>query len=139
MSRRTLGRDDLVALRDLPVELLDVPEWPDYDVYVRGLDGHGRAAYFAAIMEIDAEGNSKTRTFSVLESNSILAFHGLCDPEGNRLLTTPEDMQALGGKSALAIERVARAVQRLSGLGSEATKAAMGNSEPTPSDEPSSD
>lgn len=139
MSRQALGRDAILGLQDLPVELLEVPEWgADAVVYVRGLTGHGRAAYFNAIMEIAPDGSTRARPSSVMESNRILAFHGLCDETGARLFNDPEDVEKLGEKNASAIDRVAKAVQRLSGLGAGAVEEAQGNSEPILSDEPSS-
>jgi hypothetical protein len=136
MSRRTLGRADVLAIQDLPVELIDVPEWPDYDVYVRGLTGVQRAEYFAALVEVGPDGKARAKAG---DNNKLLAFFGLCDESGEPLFTDRADVDLLGHKNAAAIDRVARAVQRLSGLGVNAAEEAQGNSEPTPSDEPSLD
>ena len=48
------------------------------------------------------------------------------DEEGERMFTDADIVQ-LGRKSAAALERVAKAAQKLSGMGNEATEEAAGN------------
>lgn len=131
-----MSRASILAIRDLPVERLEVPEWPGIDTYVRGLTGGQRAEYFNALVEIGEDGKPRPKAG---DNNALLAFFGLCDADGVPLFEDRADIELLKQKNASAIDRIARAVQRLSGLGAGAAEEAQGNSEPTQSAELSSD
>lgn len=128
-----LSRDAILGVVDLEVELLEVPEW-NGSVYVRGLNGRERADYMEELVDMDAAGKARAR---IGASELGLAKRGLCDENGARLFSTPQDVEKLSGKSARALKRIAEAVSRLSGLDDGAIEDAEKNSDELPSDDSS--
>lgn len=126
---RALGRDQILAVEDLPRELVEVPEWGGA-VWVRGLTGAERADYMQALVEIDDKGKARAR---VGQGELRLAYLCMCDEGGARLFDSGPDLEALGRKSSQALRRVVEVAERLSGIGADAVERAEGNSEATPS------
>jgi hypothetical protein len=107
-----LTRDAILNADDARRELVRVPEWGG-EVWVRGLTGAERDAY-----EADAF-DARTREMDIarLLSNVRAKLVGRCmvDEAGARLFSDA-DIVALGGKSAVALQRVFEVAQRLSGI-----------------------
>ena len=106
-----LNRDAILAALDLPKELVSVPEWGG-DVYVRSLTGKERDQFESGMIEQ----RGKSQTVNLSNIRAKLASMTICDEDGKRIFTDA-DMQALSGKSAVALQRVFEVAQRLSGLG----------------------
>ena len=106
-----LKRDDILAVKDIQVELVPVPEWGG-EVYVKGMDGTERDAFEASIVEQ----RGKKTSVNMSNVRAKLAAQTICDENGQRLFNDA-DVKALGKKSASALQRVFEVAQRLSGIG----------------------
>jgi len=105
-----LTRDQILTADDILSEVVPVPEWGG-EVRVRGLTGAERDRYEASLIEIQG----KRRQLKLHNVRARLVSLAAVDEEGRRLFDD-RDVEALGKKSAAALERVASAAQRLSGL-----------------------
>lgn len=103
-----LTRDQILGADDLKRETIAVPEWGG-DVVVSEMTGATRDAWEQTLM---GEGAGK---MNIANLRARLFAFGAVDEKGN-LLFTPEDAEALGKKSAKALERCVKAIQRLNGL-----------------------
>ncbi len=106
-----LTRDQILNANDLVYEDIDVPEWGG-KVRVRALTGAERDRFEAAILEQRGRG-VRVR---LENARALIAAMSIVDSEGNRLFSD-RDVQALGQKSAAALDRVTTVAMRLSGLG----------------------
>jgi hypothetical protein len=112
-----LSRDDILRAEVdslgrplLPTERVDIPEWGG-TVIIRGLTGTARDTF---------EGTLVRQRGRKVESNlenfrSKLLVQSIVDEQGN-LLFSEKDVQALGRKSAAALERAYTVAMRLSRL-----------------------
>ena len=100
-----------MAVPDLVTEEVEVPEWGGA-VLVKGLTGKERDAFEAGAIQ------QKGRKIKVDMANlrARLVALAVVDEEGKRLFQ-PGDIEALGRKSAAALDRVFAVAQRLSGIG----------------------
>ena len=115
-----LSRDAILAVVDLPMELVSVPEWGG-EVNVRGLDGKDRDAFEASLVMQNGE------AVNLANIRARLAALCIVDEAGERLFSDA-DMAALGRKSGAALDRVFSVAQRLSGMSDAAVKELQGNS-----------
>lgn len=114
MSAQT--RESILATLDLPITIVDVPEWSACPrVYVRTLK-----AIEAESLADWAKGN--TRNFL---GRAAALF--ISDEHGNRLFVD-EDADALGEKNPTALKRIVEAAMHHNGLDKESAKAAEKNS-----------
>lgn len=102
----TLSKEAILGADDLPRELVNVPEWGG-PVLVRTMSGTDRDAFEASLL--DKEG----RMHNV---RARLVALTVCDAQGERLFGD-SDLDALGRKSARALDRVFSVAQRLNGIG----------------------
>lgn len=119
----TLSRDQILAASDLETREVEVPEWGG-SVLVRALSGKERDAYEASLMLI----RGKTQIPNLANMRAKLVARAIVDEDGKRLFTD-QDVNALGLKSAAALNRVHDVVQELSGLNEGATEDAEENSD----------
>lgn len=110
MSKKILGREDILAARDLEVVEVEVPEWGG-TVLVRGLTGAERDALEEEAARIGLK-NLRARW----------VVRCIVDENGERVFRD-EDAELLGQKSAAALTRVFEAVVRLSALSEEDVEA----------------
>src|SRR5690349_7103464 len=106
-----LSRDAILQAEDHKTEDVDVPEWGG-TVRVRSLSGAERDAYEAHIVQVGADGSKKV---NVKNLRGKLVSLTCIDEDGGRLFSD-EDAEALGAKSAAALERVFDVARHLSGL-----------------------
>lgn len=104
---KILSRDEILALDDLPVEIVEVPEWGGA-VKVRGMSAEERVKWLAKVQsenskEIDTE---KAQYYAVV--------FGVVEPT-----FTEEDVEWLRKKSASALDRIAKKWLELSGISAE--------------------
>jgi len=118
-------REKILGASDIRREQVHVPEW-DATVEVRGLTGTQRAKLMKT--GFDARG---TVDFEKLYPELLVA--SVFDPETSQPVFTEADRDSLNGKSGAALERVAQAAMRVSGLSPEAAEQAEKNSAATPS------
>ena len=104
------GREDLLKIVDLQTEDVWVPEWNSW-VRVRGLNGAERDQFESSVVEMHG------KKVVVKSENMRAKLVALCvvDESGGRLFSD-RDVEALGQKSASALQRVFEVAQRLSGL-----------------------
>lgn len=119
-------REKILGASDIRREQVHVPEW-DATVEVRGLTGTQRAKLMKT--GFDSRG---VVDFEKLYPELLIA--SVFDPAGGEAVFSEADRDALNGKSGSALERVAQAAMRISGLSPEAAEQAEKNSGATPSD-----
>jgi hypothetical protein len=110
----TLSRDDILAAYDITTEEVSVPEWGG-NVLVRGLTGAERDALEAQIVRANRDGSTSVDTRNL---RARLVALSVVNEDGDRIFGD-EDVDALGEKSAAALDRVFAVAQRLSGLADE--------------------
>lgn len=101
---------------DLVTEAVPCPEW-GCTVYVRVMDGTARDAFDAGNLII-GDDNKMEPNFANMRAR--LCALTMCRKDGT-LLFGVDDVEAIGGKSAVALERVYTVARRLNKLNKEDT------------------
>ena len=109
-----LSKDAIMAINDLPTEIVEVPQWGG-SVKVRGMNAGERDRFEEAI-----------RKHGMANLRSILASMTIIDEDGNRIFTDKE-VDKLGTKSAEALDLIVEVASRLSGLLDEDVEILEGN------------
>ena len=122
METAMLSRDQILKADDLPTEVIEVPEWGG-QVCIRTMSGTERDAFESSL--IGSGGKDTARNMRDLRAR--FASLVIVDEDGKRLFTA-KDIEALGGKSALVLDRILTVGQRLNGLTSEDVDDLAGNS-----------
>jgi hypothetical protein len=127
-----LSRASILAAEDLPRETVAVPEWGG-DVLVQGLTARERDDFEISL----STGKGKNTETNFRNLRARLVARCVVDESGARLFGDA-DMTALGGKSAVVLQRLFEMAQKLSGFTSadvdELTKNSDdGQSEDSPS------
>lgn len=105
-----LTKRQILEVQDLPTEDVNVPEWGGV-VRVQGMSGSERDAFEMSVMT----GKGKDRDLNLKNFRAKLVSRCIVDEQGNRVFGEA-DIAALGGKSALALQRLFDVAQKLSGL-----------------------
>lgn len=108
----SLTKEQILAAQDIRIEKLHVPEWGG-DVHVKALTAAERDAYEMSILEVGSNGRVKKVRLERVRLNLVSA--SLVDADGKQLFSTRE-VEALGKKSAAAINRIVEKAQQLSGV-----------------------
>lgn len=116
-----LTREQILEADDLKSEVVPVPEWKG-SVRVRTMPGTVRDAY-----EVEA---SRDRDAAVANMRAGLVARCIVNELGVQLFTA-RDIEALGKKSGVALDRVARVAQRLNRMSDKDIEELKGNSEPS--------
>ena len=103
-----LTRDQIMNLDDLPVEVIDVPEWGG-EVKVRGMSAEERVRWAEHVKAADGKG------IDVEKAQYYAVIVGVVEPKFEEA-----DVDWLRKKSASALERIAQRWLALSGIGTEA-------------------
>ncbi len=119
MTKKLLGRDAILAADDLPFEDVKVPEWGG-TVRVRAITAGERDLFEQSVIA-----DRENMGFRAIRAR--MASLSIVDAKGDRLFTE-EDIEALDGKSAAAMDRVFEVSERLSGLGGDDVKELEKNS-----------
>lgn len=120
-NKRFLSRDEILNIKDLPVEEVYVEEWQAW-VRVRGLTAAERDQFEQSIVET----RGKDTRVNLRNIRAKLVVLCCVDEQGNRIFRD-EDAEVLGRKSAVALNRVFEVAQRLSGLRPEDVEELAGN------------
>lgn len=108
---RSSLRDEILALTDVQIVPVDVPEWTlSQQLYVKGLTGEEHDAYVEALQR-DAIRPKGTTGF-VPGAAARLVVAAACDAEGARVFQDG-DIPLLRQRSATALNRVAEAAAKL--------------------------
>ncbi len=113
MTKQLLNLDTIWKFKDTNYEDVFVPEW-NGTVRVKGLTGKGRDAFEASLT------TQKRRKVKMNISNvrARLLVRTIVD-ENNELLFKTSDAEALGQKSAAALDRIFTVAKQLSGMTDE--------------------
>jgi hypothetical protein len=122
-----LSREAIVAVDDLKIERVTVPEWGG-EVLIRTMNGLERSQFDSdIIVERNGERDvDKQRFFSELLSRTLVG------EEGSRLFASPEEVRQLMGKSGEVLTRLGQVALRINGLSRESQEEITKNSEPAP-------
>ena len=116
-----LDKKAILASDDLPREKVTVPPW-DGDVFVRTLTGTERDDFEQSCVNQ----KSKNKDLNLKNIRARLCVLTMCDDKGTRLFDA-RDIDALGKKSASALDIVFSVAQRLNGLGNQDVEDLAGN------------
>lgn len=105
-----LGREAILAVQDTPVEVVEVPEWGG-SVRVKTLSGAERDQFESAIVQR----NGRNVKQNLLNIRARLVAAALVDENGAALFSF-DDVEALGRKSARALDRIFGKAQELAGM-----------------------
>jgi hypothetical protein len=114
-----LSRDSILAVSDLPVEEVQVPEWGG-SVFVRSMNGLERAK-LEAFGQADLKRSHDKQRF-----RQYVACLLASDESGNRLFTD-DDLELLAEKSGSAVDRIAMAGMKLNKYTSDDIEELEGN------------
>lgn len=104
-----LSRDAILAARDLPGEVVSVPEWGG-EVYVRALTS-------ADVLDM-------AKRHGTQDGDIPLMVYAVVDEQTGERLFTVDDIATLRQKAMGPVMRIMSAIKRLSGLDAETPKAA---------------
>ena len=105
-----LDRDAILNVVDLKPEVVEVPEWGG-SLYIRMLTASERDKFEASCV-----GTGKKQNLSNIRARLVVLC--ACDEAGERLFTDG-DAEALGRKSASAVDKVFGACSKLNGFSSQ--------------------
>jgi len=115
-----LTKEAILAADDLPRRKVEVPEWGG-DVYVRTMTGAERDAW--EISFVPEAGGEKRDLSNIRAKLAVLA----CVDEQGKRLFDDADVEALGQKSASALERIVEAAGKLNALSGADLEELRGN------------
>lgn len=127
-----LSKDDILKAEDLEREEVEVPEWHG-SVLVRALTGTERDAYEASM--VSQRGKDVVRNMANIRAKLVARC---CITEDGERMFTDQDANALGRKSAAALDRVFEVAARLSRLNEDDIEELAGNCDADPSGDSSS-
>jgi len=130
---RILGRTDILEAMDLQRETVDVPEWGG-SVYVQGMSGGDRDTFERSMVEI----RGKQSSINWKNLRAKLVARCIVDSEGQRIFHDL-DIDELGKKSAVALQRVFLVAQRLSGMADNEVEELTESLKDDPSEDSGSD
>jgi len=110
---KLLNKDDILNAPDLPMEEVEVPQWGG-TVLIRGMTGAQRDAFEALMLDDKADNVQNLRQ----NFRARMVSMAIVDAEGN-IMFTPEDIDALGNKSAQALDLVFEKIQKLNAFKKE--------------------
>lgn len=114
---KILSRDEIFAVNDVPEEIVEVPEWGDgAGVLVRGMTAGERLDFVEKTRGADGKTDNRKAAFMAI-------LLGVKEPKFDE-----SDVPALEKKSPQALDRIAKAWLRLSGIDNDALVEARGNS-----------
>lgn len=128
-----LSKEAILSAQDMEVRDVEVPEWHGV-VRVKGLTAAERDAFESEIVQR----NGKNVTQNLRNIRARLVAMSVINEDGARVFGF-RDIEALGEKSAKALDRVFSAAQELSGLRDEDVDELAKNSPATPDDDLASD
>ena len=121
-NKKPLSREDVLGVNDIKIVKVDMPEWLDGYVYVKGMNGLEREEF---------EKFYRDDTNEPLNIRAKLAAMTICDEDGT-LLFSIEDAEELGKKSASSLVRIFDVSRGLNSLGDEESEKASEEMETDP-------
>jgi hypothetical protein len=109
---KILSREEVLSADDTRTEEVPTPEWEeDSAVLIRSLTARERALFEQSMIKIQG----KVAVMNLADTYAQLVYLGCVNRDGSRMFTK-KDIEALNGRSAAPMERIAKRVQELSGL-----------------------
>lgn len=102
-------RNRILEAKDIKEEIIDIPEWEDAKILVRGLTGKQRAKLLNAV----AGTTGKPDPEKLYPEIMVMCCF---DPDSREAVFTPADKESINSKSGIVLERIAQIVMSLSGL-----------------------
>jgi hypothetical protein len=102
-------REQILNAQDLKREKVSVPEWSGVKIFVRTMTGAERAIFED---ELIADGKSA----NVKNMREKLCAVTVVDENGNKVFTEKADVEKLGAKSSLVLDRIFQVAMRLNGI-----------------------
>jgi hypothetical protein len=124
-SLKMLTRSEILDAADLTRELVEVPEWGGA-LYVRAMTGTERDAFEESIIDVRQNGKGVSATPVLAAMRAKMCARCIVGEGGERLFTD-SDIDALGAKSAAALDRVFAVAQRLNAMGQDDIEELAGN------------
>lgn len=119
-----LTRDQILAPRPWPVEVVEVPEWGG-SVRVRALTASEMDSFNASIVTTKKDGTAEVNRRNY---RAKLVAKCLVQDDGKSPVFTDEtDIIALGNQPVSALERILAAVNRLNAISTEEQEELLGN------------
>lgn len=122
VKTKMLTAEEILAAQDCVVEEVEVPEW-NGKVHIRAMDGRGRDEFEMAVTS-QSSGNK----VDIKGLKASLLSLCLVDEEG-KLLFTRKQVEALNSKNGKVLGRLFEVAQKINGIGEEAVKELLKNSE----------
>lgn len=108
-----LTKDAILKASDSKIQKLDVPEWGGH-IFLKNMTGSERDQFEAETYVT----KGKNVEFNRENFRARLLVRCICDEQGEPMFTK-KDIDALGKKSAKALDRCFAAAQKLNGLSAE--------------------
>lgn len=119
-----LTKDQILNAEDTKSQAVNVKEWGG-TVRVRMMTGTERDQFEREQYELMKIGKMGDNMRARLVARCVV------DEDGQQLFT-PDDVAALGGKSAIALDRIVKAISSLNKLDTETVENLAKNSDPSP-------
>lgn len=100
-----LSREQILNAKDIKEKEIKVPEWGG-EVLIKTLSAKERSLMMSEIFDLRTGAPKNPETYY-----QIAIYYGCVDPKFERT-----DIEVLGNKSGVALERVGQAILRLAGL-----------------------
>jgi len=107
-------RSLILSAQDIQTEKVNVTEW-GVEVLIKGLTGAERDSYEASLFTVTETGKKVDVKMNRANVRAKLLVKTICNEDGSRVFGDG-DVEALGAKSAAALDRLFEVAQRLSGL-----------------------
>lgn len=129
-------RDRIMSKDDLKTATVYVPEWEE-TLTIKSLTGKERDAFESSMVEFGKNGSTKQNLKNV---RARLVALTVIDPDDkNFRVFSDKDIEALGNKSAAALDRVFSASQKLNGFTKEDVEELAKGFDDDPSESSTSD
>lgn len=110
---KQLTAEEILGADDLKREKVEVPEWGGF-VYISTMSGTARDTYESSVIEM--EGGKFKENLKNIRAKLVAAT--TTDDKGN-LLFSADQVEALGKKSARALDRLFEATSRINAVSDE--------------------
>lgn len=130
-----LSKNEIFAIDDRKIVELEVPEW-NGSVRLRSLSAKERDDFESSTVKLRRDG---TREEHMENFRARLVSKCLIDENEKLMFTKPQDIQALGAKSAAALQRIFNKCQELNGLSDADVEDLTQDFEETPDEDSTSD
>jgi hypothetical protein len=110
-------RNIIFQSNDLPVTPVMIPEWGGITLYIRPMTAKDKDEWQARQLFLNADVKEKGGKVVIQNLSASLLVKMLChDPEGKHFIFSDAEIDAMGEKSAVVINRLQEAIRTASGV-----------------------